>query len=339
MGQDQSSPSRSRDPLTLSTSSSLTTQNKSTIQSNVFSQQQEDLENEIESEILEEEEGGDFGDNSNEGIIRVVDGPQCEEEDEELRLLRSIKKFDPFIKEQEKGFSLDNLLGLKQNTSTISSSLNNEQQLNVAVDMLFELQSHIKDQMKHVNNEQRILLRRITYVDELSNYSAKTISSAFNQAKIVSEKVSEVTILKEQASKSQEYAISIFKSLSALEKYLDPEDKIQITEDSSVKWPELSQLRSRALKISHPPFERLLKSSTTNDISTVGTSTSPLLEKVVVNGEPALPTHESTPKFSLKDNPMDQTGDSSTSTSSLALSRLRGISSRSIRKLYTGAEE
>lgn len=206
--------------------------------------------------------------------------------------------------------------------------------------------------------EKRILLRRITYVDELSNSSAKTLSTAFNQAKIASDKVSEgkslnnstnfghadsahplVTILKEQAAKSQEYAINIFKSLSALEKYLDPKDKIQITEGGSVKWPELSQLRSRALKTSHPPFERLLKSSTTNDISTIGTLPSPLLEKVVVNGEPALPAHESTPEFSVDAHPMTQTGASSTSTSSLALSRLRGLSSRSIRNLYTGAEE
>jgi hypothetical protein len=41
-------------------------------------------------------------------------------EEEELKLLRSIKKFDPFIKEQEKSFSLEHLLGLKSNTRSDS---------------------------------------------------------------------------------------------------------------------------------------------------------------------------------------------------------------------------
>lgn len=38
---------------------------------------------------------------------------------------------------------------------------------------------------------QRILLRRIVYVDELSSTSAQIVSTAFNQAKIVSERLSE----------------------------------------------------------------------------------------------------------------------------------------------------
>lgn len=38
---------------------------------------------------------------------------------------------------------------------------------------------------------QRILLRRIAYVDELSSQSAQVLSSAFNQAQIASDRVSE----------------------------------------------------------------------------------------------------------------------------------------------------
>lgn len=41
-------------------------------------------------------------------------GPEDEEEEEELKLLRSIKRFEPFLKEQDKGFHLEHLLGLKQ---------------------------------------------------------------------------------------------------------------------------------------------------------------------------------------------------------------------------------
>lgn len=123
---------------------------------------------------------------------------------------------------------------------------------------------------------------------------------------------------------------------------MDPEDRIQISQDHpSSKWPELDKLRINASKSTAPPFDQLKKSTTTNDLTTAGTSTSPLLEKVVVTGEPAA--------FSLSDemtridsndsdkNDRNVGGVSSSTTqhSSLALSRLRGLSSRSIRALDT----
>lgn len=51
------------------------------------------------------------------GIIQVVRGPDDAEEDQELVLLRKIQKFEPFIKEQDKGFSIEHLLGLKAKDS------------------------------------------------------------------------------------------------------------------------------------------------------------------------------------------------------------------------------
>lgn len=56
------------------------------------------------------------------GIIQVVKEPEDVEEEEELRLLYAIKKFEPFIKEQEKGFSIESLLGLKSNISKSKDS-------------------------------------------------------------------------------------------------------------------------------------------------------------------------------------------------------------------------
>lgn len=47
------------------------------------------------------------------GIIQVVSGPQDTEEEQELVLLRKIQKFEPFIQEQDKGFNIEHLLGLK----------------------------------------------------------------------------------------------------------------------------------------------------------------------------------------------------------------------------------
>ncbi|KAI9336660.1 hypothetical protein BD770DRAFT_332052, partial [Pilaira anomala] len=129
-------------------------------------------------------------------------------------------------------------------------------------------------------------------------------------------------LLKEQAIQTQSYAANIFKSLTAIEKYLDSEDRIDLNE----QWPELNELRHRSSKSTHTPFDRLTKSTTTNDLTMVGTSTLPILERVVVNGEPSFTSHEDTDELNTENNP--NTG--SSPSSSLALSRLRGISSRSI---------
>jgi len=124
-------------------------------------------------------------------------------------------------------------------------------------------------------------------------------------------------MIKEQAEKAQNYTIDIFKALSKLEQYLDPEDRILATNDINSKWPVLNQLRIKASKSTDVPLlER--------DMTTVGTSTSPLIEKVIVTGEPAI--------VDGQHMQIDTSNTRSTSTSSLALNRLRGLSSKSITK-------
>lgn len=51
------------------------------------------------------------------GIIQVASGPEDTEEEQELVLLRKIQKFEPFIQEQDKGFSIEHLLRLKSKES------------------------------------------------------------------------------------------------------------------------------------------------------------------------------------------------------------------------------
>lgn len=51
------------------------------------------------------------------GIIEVVKRTNEVEEDEELKLLRSVKKFEPFIKENDRGFSIESFLGMKSGTT------------------------------------------------------------------------------------------------------------------------------------------------------------------------------------------------------------------------------
>ncbi|KAG2237517.1 hypothetical protein INT48_005553 [Thamnidium elegans] len=294
------------------TPSSSSTSYKNTIPNKVLVHPPPLSEEDLESSGISEEEG----------IIQVVIGPEDKEEEEELKLLRSIKRFEPFIKEQDKGFQLEHLLGLKQ--SKLLTVKENNVSIPPSVELFFDLQAHIRENMIRLNNEQRILLRRIVYVDELSSTSAQIVSTAFNQAKIASERFSEVTLLKEQATKTQAFAINIFKSLTALEKYLDPEDRIE----ASDKWPELKELRNRASKSTPTPFDRITKPTTTNDLTIVGSSTLPLLERVIINGEPAFASsrNEDTIEVDTENDP----NAASTSTSSLALSRLKSISSRSL---------
>ncbi|CAO3627990.1 unnamed protein product [Mucor fragilis] len=267
------------------------------------------------SSIIEELES-----EAEEGIIQVVRGPDDAEEDQELVLLRKIHKFQPFIKEQDKGFSIEHLLGLKAKDSK-SKEPNKEVQAisDPFLDIFFGLEAHIKEQMSHINLEQRILLKRIAYVDELSTASAQTMTAAFNQAKLAADKVSEAALIKAQAERAQHHAIDIFKALSKLEQYLDPEDRILATNDINTKWPILNQLRINASKSTDVPLlERFISSA--SDMTTVGTSTSPL----IVTGEPAMADNSH-----IQNDPSKA---KSTSTSSLALNRLRGLSSKSITK-------
>lgn len=104
---------------------------------------------------------------------------------------------------------------------------------------------------------------------------------------------------------------------------MDPEDRI----DASDQWSDLKELRSCTSKSTHTPLDRITKSTTTNDLTMVGTSTLPLLERVIVNGEPAFSsTNEDTTEVDVENDP----NAISTSSSSLALSRLKSISSRSL---------
>jgi hypothetical protein len=59
------------------------------------------------------------------------------------------------------------------------------------MDTFFGLQSHVKEHMSHINMEQKILLKRIAYVDELSTSSSQTMTVALQQAKLAADRVSE----------------------------------------------------------------------------------------------------------------------------------------------------
>ncbi|KAI8886475.1 hypothetical protein K501DRAFT_177659, partial [Backusella circina FSU 941] len=115
-----------------------------------------------------------------------------------------------------------------------------------------------------------------------------------------------VTAIREHAKQAQKQASDIFKSLSSLEQFLDPDDIAQ----NNDKWPYLKTLSERASKAS-PSFERMIRST---DFAT-GSSTSPLLERVVVTGST---------------NDLTEYSDEAPSK---ALNHLRGLSSKSIPRI------
>ncbi|KAK4516209.1 uncharacterized protein ATC70_011178 [Mucor velutinosus] len=319
MGQEQSNTVGAKNPPSLTPSTSTSTNLRSLY--DIAYQQQQSDDNEVENNSIIGEDEAEV----EEGIIQVVRGPENIEEDEELALLKKMQKFEPFIKEQDKGFSIEHLLGLKSKDSKSKEPIKEVQAISDPfLDIFFGLQAHIKEQMSHINLEQRILMKRIAYVDELSTTSAQTMKAAFNQAKLAADKVSEAAIIKEQAEKARNCMIDIFKALSKLEQNLDPEDRILATKDINSKWPILNQLRTRVSKSADMPLlERYI--SSTSDMTTVGTSTSPLIEKVIVTREPVMADDPH-----IQNDPLKM---ESTSTSSLALNRLRGLSSKSITKI------
>ncbi|CEP15082.1 hypothetical protein [Parasitella parasitica] len=316
MGQEQSNTLGGREVPSLTPSTSTSTNKRSLF--NIAHQHDKD---ESEVEVCSVTEELDQGSDTEQGIIEVLKGPQDAEEEEELRLLRAIKRFEPFIKEQDKGFSIEHLLGLKSKESKSKEpSKDSPASSDPLLDIFFGLQTHIQEQMLHINLEQRILLKRIAYVDELSTTASQTMSAAFSQAKLAADRVSEVVAIKEQAEKAHSHIIDIFRALTKLEQYLDPQDRILAAEPVDSQWPVLQQLRLKSSKSAETPLlERYISSS--SDMTSVGTSTSPLIEKVVVTGESASADEQKDGNDLSKTTP--------TSTSSLALDRLRGLSSKS----------
>ncbi|KAI7908079.1 uncharacterized protein BX663DRAFT_19712 [Cokeromyces recurvatus] len=241
-------------------------------------------------------------------------------------MLKSIQKFEPFIdKNQDKGFFLDRLLGLKiSNEEPINKATFKEEENSLLSDVFLNLQTHIKEQMLHLNMEQKVLLKRIAYVDELSLTNFQKMVASLQQARLVADKIPEALIIKKQAEKAKSQAIKIFKSLSVIEEYIEPEDRILLK--NKTKWPELSELREQAIKqTQQPPFERYISNTNDVTISTTAVTTSPLLETVIAE------TGESTVNWkhtATEEEDKNLMSKKLNTAPSLALNHLRELSSR-----------
>ncbi|CAO3701490.1 unnamed protein product [Rhizopus stolonifer] len=200
----------------------------------------------------------------------------------------------------------------------INKQVKNQNFSDFLTEILFDLQGHIEPQMMSVNMEQRTLLRRIKQVDELSLSISQSMVFSLNQKKLVSEKLSEVVTIKERANTIQQQTAQVFKALSNIEKYLDPEDRITNYE----RWPHLNELYQNCTKKSSSSIESLIKSNSSEPSITLGSfaTTSPLLEDLAETDKQD------------ENSSSDTQATKSSFTPSLALSRLRGLSSMSISK-------
>ncbi|KAI9483464.1 MAG: hypothetical protein EXX96DRAFT_616439 [Benjaminiella poitrasii] len=266
-----------------------------------------------------------------EGIIEVIKGHD-ERIEEELLMLKKIQKFEPFIKKgQEKGYFLDQLLGLKlvQTESTNNEIPKEEEDSSLLLNIFLTLQTHIKEQMRYVNSEQRSLLRHIAYVDELSSRNYQSVINAMQQAKIAADKISEASIIKKKAEQVKEKAEDIFKTLSALEQYLDPEDRISVNNENT-KWPELSKLRAQALRpLQQPPFERYISSASDLTIPTTATTLPVSLEPVIIKAGELPIAGKSDGNEGERENEGGQLPRKQDMMPSSAIDHLRELSSRS----------
>ncbi|PHZ11614.1 uncharacterized protein RHIMIDRAFT_255624 [Rhizopus microsporus ATCC 52813] len=254
------------------------------------------------------------------GVIEVVHRLE-EAEDSDLKRLKEIGKVEPLVKVQEKGFTLESVISLKSSGKLLTNKHIGKYSADNLADTLFDIQDHIASQMSRVNSDQRLLLQRIKHVDDLSSSMAQSSTLALNQSKLIREKIPEVKAIKQQANRINQQISTIFRSLSSIEKYLDTEDRIANLE----RWPLLGELYLNALKKTSPSIERLIKSNASEPSTT---AESILQEEIIATGQSVVEKDEEA--INRIANTTQATG--SSFTPSLALSRLRGLSSMSINK-------
>ncbi|KAI7904562.1 uncharacterized protein BX663DRAFT_321088 [Cokeromyces recurvatus] len=66
-----------------------------------------------------------------------------------------------------------------------------EEENSLLSDVFLNLQTHIKEQMLHLNMEQKVLLKRIAYVDELSLTNFQIMVASLQQVRLVADKIPE----------------------------------------------------------------------------------------------------------------------------------------------------
>ncbi|KAI9309688.1 hypothetical protein BJ944DRAFT_79 [Cunninghamella echinulata] len=230
--------------------------------------------------------------NSDKGIIQVTENIK-EQQHPILSKLNQIEQVQPLLKENTRSlFNFEGLFDIgasgikvlsgvdnsntpKSSSVSFKSSSENSSMINLRstslAEILLLLQKHISKNMSKINEEQKRLLNRIKYVDNLGLKSSQIVSITLNQSKLVSERLNEAKQVKEHAKKTRQYATSIFESLQKLEQFLDPEDRVKHPEFTK-KWPALNSLYERASNQHIQPALLTRTNSSFNQKSTIATT-------------------------------------------------------------------
>ncbi|KAI9244126.1 hypothetical protein BDA99DRAFT_566378 [Phascolomyces articulosus] len=187
---------------------------------------------------------GSLNNEEGEGVIQVTYANEMDDEPE-LQRLRRIKQFQPLIKESERSFGLENLLGITIGLKGLSNNMKEDKSFEVnhthLAELMLDLQKHTENYKRKIYQDQKLLLQRLKHVEGLSVQTAQSLVLGLNQARHASEKLEEAKKIKAYAQQTQKQAADILHRLCAIEKHLAPEDRIG-HESFTKRWPDLDKL-------------------------------------------------------------------------------------------------
>ncbi|KAI8137479.1 hypothetical protein BJV82DRAFT_635036, partial [Fennellomyces sp. T-0311] len=189
-----------------------------------------------------------------EGVIQVT-ASDSNEEEPELQRLRRIKPFQPLIKESERSFGLESLLGITIGLKSATNMKDDNDEINHKdlAEILIELQKYTEKHKRKIHQDQGLLLQRVKHVEGLSVRTAQALTLGLNQAKNASEKLIEVKRIAAYAQSTRKYAVDILSRLHAINEHIDKEDRIGHASFAS-RWPDLEKLYRKALD-GRPPMD------------------------------------------------------------------------------------
>ncbi|CAO3649361.1 unnamed protein product [Cunninghamella echinulata] len=295
------------------------------VSTNVTSTLQKEISNNMDNSTNESP-------NTDKGIIQVTEN--IKEQHPILSKLNQIEQVQPLLKESTRSLfnfeglfdigtsgikvlsGIDNSNTPKSSSVSFKSNSENSSMINLRTTSLAEilllLQKHVSKNMSKINEDQKRLLNRIKYVDNLGLKSSQMVTVTLNQSKLVSERLNEAKQVKEYAKKTRQYATSIFESLQKLEQFLDPEDRVGHPEFIK-KWPALNSLYEHASNQHIQPVLLTRTNSSFNQKSTIATT------KTTTTSTSTTTTNTISFDESTTLSTLPTTSSTSTSTSSSAL--------------------
>ncbi|KAL1927810.1 hypothetical protein VTP01DRAFT_3631 [Rhizomucor pusillus] len=181
--------------------------------------------------------------NEEEGIIQVTADAQESQTtvDKELEQLERAKRFEPFLKENQR-LSLETFLPIPTGRRKLSNNSDTQSDSTALAEIIINLQNHVTKHKTHIQQVQMQMLKSMQHADNLAHGLARAVTVTSNQARTISEKQSEVEKLKQQSEQLECYASDIFQTLQSIDKRLKATQDRTGSASFSARWPELDKL-------------------------------------------------------------------------------------------------